>query len=620
MDKHWEYAEEANIDLVNTVVETMGVSKIIAEMLVRRGITTEQEAEVFFNPKREHLHDPFLMKDMDKAVERIHKALRDKERILVYGDYDVDGTTAVAILFSFLTSQPGVKQPLDVDSRQIYYRIPDRYKEGYGLNFEAIEYAKARQFKLIITLDCGIKANKEIELANSYGIDVIVGDHHRLGEEIPAGYAVLDPRRPDCEYPYKELSGCGVSFKIIQAYTKKYELPVEPIYEYLDLVAISIAADIVPITDENRVMAYLGLEKINNNPRSSIKALMLLSGKIKQRPQTDNTSNLFFDKKITISDLMFFIGPRINAAGRMGRDDQGSGDDQGTGGGKNAVRLLVTDDEERVAQFSQEIDNQNEDRKKLDQKATDEALAQINSNHQIEIEKNTTVLYNKDWHEGIIGIVASRLIETYYRPTIVFTQSGEFIKGSARSVRGFDIYEAIDQCRDLIEHWGGHKYAAGLTIKPENLEPFKQKFEECVTQLRQGVNFVQTIKIETEVSLDKTEPKIETQKTFNAKLLMLFEDLERFEPFGPRNLKPVFFSKGVDSGNSKIVADKHLRLSINYPNSNIKIDGIAFGQADKWDLVSSGQPFEICYTFEKNKWKDIVSIQMNVKDIRPVKK
>ncbi|MDR0437766.1 MAG: single-stranded-DNA-specific exonuclease RecJ [Bacteroidales bacterium] len=587
MKKQWVRKEPVDNEIVDRLANELKLDRTLASLLVQRGITTAEGANSFFNPQLSQLHDPFLMKDMDKAVERIHRALQNKERILVFGDYDVDGTTAVAVMFSFLSKQPGVDMG-DLNTRQIEYRIPDRYSDGYGLNETTVEYAKKHNFTLIITLDCGIKANKEIDIANSLGIDVIVGDHHRSGDTIPAGYAVLDPKRPDCEYPYNHLSGCGISFKIIQAYCRRYGIPETEIYDYLDMVVVSIASDVVPITDENRILAYYGLKQINTKPRPAFESILKYSNVVKSGK---GNPNMYFNRELTITDLVFLIGPRINAAGRMES-------------GKNAVRLLLADSLERSEIFAKEIDEYNKERKVLDSKATEEALAHFDSG-KISDTAKTTVVYDPSWHKGVIGIVASRLTESYYRPTIVFTKSGDLITGSARSVGKFDIYSAIETCSDLIEHWGGHKYAAGLSIKEENFDAFCQKFEQAAAKQLTEESLVPKVQIDAEIDF------CVITRTF-------FDNLKKFAPFGTKNPNPTFETRDVvDGGSSKIVGQKHLKLSLIQNNKqSYLIDGIAFQQADQEVLIKSGKPFNIAYQLEENEWNGKVSIQLNVKDIQ----
>jgi single-stranded-DNA-specific exonuclease len=476
----------------------------------------------------------------------------------------------------------------DLATRQIEYRIPDRYSDGYGLNMLAVEYAKENNFTLIITLDCGIKANKEIDFANSLGIDVIVGDHHRAGEKIPKGYAVLDPKRTDCNYPYKELSGCGISFKIVQAYAQKHGIPETDIFDYLDMVVGSIASDVVPITGENRILAYYGLKQINTRPRPAFESILKYSNVVKS---SKGDSSLFFNRELTIMDLVFLIGPRINAAGRMES-------------GKNAVRLLLCDTIERSEIFAKEIDEYNQERKVLDAKATEEALTHFDSGKISETGK-TTVVYDPSWHKGVIGIVASRLTEFYYRPTIVFTKSGDLITGSARSVRGFDIYSALEACSELIEHWGGHKYAAGLSIKEENFEAFSKKFEEVAILQLAEESLVPTVEIDAEID-------------FATIGRAFFDNLKKFAQFGPKNPNPTFETKGVLAGeNSKVVGQKHLKLSlVQHIKQSYPVDGIAFQQADQEFLIKSGTPFNVCYQLEENEWNGKITIQLNVKDIQ----
>jgi len=585
MKKEWARKEPADNDIVDRLENELKLDRTLVGLLVQRGVTTAEEADLFFNPKLSQLYDPFLMKDMDKAVERIHRALQNKERILVFGDYDVDGTTAVAVMFSFLSKRPDVDMSENI--RQIEYRIPDRYSDGYGLNETTVEYAKKHGFSLIITLDCGIKANKEIDLANSLGIDVIVGDHHRSGDIIPAGYAVLDPKRPDCDYPYKHLSGCGISFKIIQAYAQKYGIPETEVYTYLDMVVVSIASDVVPITDENRILAHYGLKQINTKPRPVFESILKFSNVVKSGK---GDSNLYFNRELTITDLVFLIGPRINAAGRMES-------------GKNAVRLLLSDTFERSEVYAKEIDEYNKERKLLDTKATEEALAHFDSGKISETAK-TTVVYDPTWHKGVIGIVASRLTEFYYRPTIVFTKSGDLITGSARSVKDFDIYSAIEACSDLIEHWGGHKYAAGLSIKEENLEAFSKKFEQMVSEHLAEESLAPKVEIDAEID-------------FSTITRAFFDNLKKFAPFGTRNPNPIFETHGVmDSGTSRIVGQKHLKLSLVQQNKqSFPLDGIAFQQADQEALIKSGRPFNVAYQLEENEWNGKITIQLNVRDI-----
>jgi single-stranded-DNA-specific exonuclease len=442
MKNRWVIKPDGDKEIVSCLSDELGVSQSISNMLVQRGITTFDEAKKFFRPSLDNLHDPFLMQDMDDAIERLQRALKNNERILIYGDYDVDGTTSVALVFSFLRQL----------HENIDYYIPDRYTEGYGISFKGIDYAIENEITLVIALDCGIKALEKIDYANRNNIDFIICDHHTPGEKIPEAYAVLDPKRSDCSYPYKELSGCGVGFKLLQALTISNELSKEKLWEYLDLVAVSIASDIVSITGENRVLAHFGLKQLNEAPRMGLKALISNSG--------------LDTKEISISDIVFKIGPQINAAGRIES-------------GRSSVKLLIEEDEDYAKQLSASITEHNETRKELDRNITEEALAMIHDSEELQ-KKKSTVLFKEDWHKGVIGIVASRLIESYYKPTIVLTESKGLATGSARSVDGFDLYAAIDACSDLLENFGGHMHAAGLTMKIENIEKFTEKFEKCV--------------------------------------------------------------------------------------------------------------------------------------------
>ncbi len=488
MQKRWVEQEVVNLAEMEELRRSLNVDPVLAALLVRRGISTFEEARRFFRPDLENLHDPFLMRDMDLAISRIELAIASGEKILIYGDYDVDGTTSVALVYSFFK-----KYHPEID-----FYIPDRYKEGYGISTQGIDYAADNGFTLIIAIDCGIKSVDKIDYANEKGIDFIICDHHLPGDVLPAAVAVLDPKRLDCQYPYKELSGCGIGFKLVQAYTEKHGIPFNDISCYLDLVAVSIASDIVPITGENRVLAWFGLQKINTEPCNGISALMNLSGR------KDN---------LTITDVVFTIGPRINAAGRI--DDA-----------KHAVSLLIADTEAIAFEKGQVINLKNTERKEHDSNITGQALALIDSDPEL-IGRKTTVVYNEGWHKGVIGIVASRLTEKYYRPTIVMTLSNGYAAGSARSVLGFDLYEALLECGDLLEQFGGHKYAAGLTIKPENIPAFQQRFEEVVARTIPEELLIQSLTIDAELQLEQISPKF-------------YRILKQFEPFGPQNMAPIF--------------------------------------------------------------------------------
>ncbi len=566
MEKRWVENKLSDEKTVSQLVDQLNINTIIATLLVNRGITTFKEAEEFFRPKLEHLHNPFLMKDMDLAILRIEQAIANHENILIYGDYDVDGTTSVALVYSFFKS---------IYPNLAYY-IPDRYKEGYGISYAGIDYALENQFSLIIALDCGIKSIDHITYAKERNIDFIICDHHTPGITIPDAVAVLDPKRSDCEYPFKELSGCGIGFKLIQAYSEKNNIPFENIIGYLDLVSVSIASDIVPVTGENRVLSYFGLEQLNSNPRPGLQALI-------------NISNL---KDITLNEIVFFIGPRINAAGRIDH-------------AVHAVSLLIAESEKEAFDFCEVLNLKNNERKEFDQSITLEAIALIEEDDTAKHRKST-VLYNAEWHKGVIGIVASRLIDKYYRPTIILTESNGHAAGSARSVNGFDIYEAISACSHLLDQYGGHKYAAGLTMKIENIPAFKEKFEEIVSSTIEDASLHQEIEIESEISLNE----------FNSKFYRI---LKQFAPFGPGNTKPIFLAKNVQLASEPKLIGKnnanHLKFSI-VQNSSFSFDCIAFGLGHYKSLLEQNEYFDICFNIEENTWRDKTTIQLNIKDIR----
>ena len=561
----WTLKPKPPTDKVEALQKALEVDEAIATLLLQRGIETFEEAKTFFRPSFNDLHDPFLMKDMDKAVARIEKAIANKENILVYGDYDVDGTTSVALMSTYLKT----KYPL------VHTYIPNRYDEGYGVSHKGINFALENDFSLIIALDCGIKAVEKVEYAKTLDIDFIICDHHRPGNDIPKAAAVLDPKRLDCNYPYKELCGCGVGFKLVQALASKDGQTVEDLTEYLDLVATAIGADIVPIDGENRALAYFGLQVINTNPRPGIQAIL---------DQVEKT-------ELTITDVVFIVAPRINAAGRMKH-------------GNYAVTLLAEEEEDKAKQYASEIDEYNLDRRETDKRITEEALKQIEGNK--EENRLTSVVYDEDWHKGVIGIVASRLTETYYRPTIVFTRSGEKLAASARSVRGFDVYNAIEACSEHIEQFGGHKYAAGLTLKEENYEAFKQAFEDEVTRTIDRNLLTPEIKIDSQIDVNDITPKF-------------YRILKQFAPYGPANMTPVFMTDNLnDTGYGKCVgADKtHLRLTATQPESSKNIVGIGFGMGDKFDLISDKKPFKAVYSIDDNEWKGKVTLQLKLRDIK----
>jgi len=564
MNKRWALRETADELEVKALAEALHIDPVLSALLIHRGIRNYDDARLFFRPSELDLHDPFLMADMEKAVLRIETAIQFGEKIMIYGDYDVDGTTAVSVVYSFF------KKLYD----RLEYYIPDRYSEGYGISTRGIDYAAENGFALVIALDCGIKSVDKIAYANTKGVDFIICDHHLPGDELPQAVAVLDPKRADCGYPYKELSGCGIGFKLAQAYAEKNDIPFEEISCYFDLLAISIACDIVHITGENRVLAHLGLQKINTNPCLGVKTLMEVAGK---------TSNY------TISDVVFLLGPRINAAGRI--DDA-----------KHAVELLTATDEDAAKEKSLQINVKNTERKGHDLSITDEALSIID-NDELLINRNSTVVFNENWHKGVIGIVASRLTEKYYRPTIVLTRSNGYVAGSARSVFGFDLYEALCGCSDLLIQFGGHRYAAGLTLHPENIEAFKNRFEEVVSATIKPEQLVQQIQIDAELRLSQVEPKF-------------FRILNQFGPFGPENMAPVFLSKNVYvSGIAGLVGENHIRMVVIQEGSP-GFGSIAFNQGEQLPKIKKDVPFDICYTIEENIWQERRSIQLNIKGMR----
>ncbi|MFM7015327.1 MAG: single-stranded-DNA-specific exonuclease RecJ [Bacteroidota bacterium] len=570
MEKRWVFIPKGSAETIQKLKDELNVHPVLAQLLVQRGINSYDEAKQFFRPSLNDLHDPFLMKDMEKAVERISTAILNKEKILVYGDYDVDGTTAVSLVYTFLHNQ----------YVNVGYYIPDRYKEGYGISKQGIDYAKENNFSLIIALDCGIKSIDKIDYANSLGVDFIICDHHRPGNEIPDAIAVLDPKRPDCDYPYKELSGCGVGFKLIQAIAQQKGIPFEDLEQYLDLVAVSIAADIVPITGENRILAYYGLKLLNNNPRPGFKAILELSN--------------FKKDEITVNDVVFLIAPRINAAGRIES-------------GEKAVELLVSKKDNIAGQLGDGINEHNLRRKDLDQSITEHALQLIEESEDHKFRKST-VLYNPAWHKGVIGIVASRLTEKYYRPTIVLTKSNEennMVSGSARSVKDFDVYNAIESCSDLLEQFGGHMYAAGLTMKEENVEAFIQRFEEVVSSTIEDRMLVREVEIDAELNLNDI-----SQKFFNI--------LKQFAPFGPGNMSPIFKSSNVrDNGRGKVVGNNHLKLTlVQHDDYQSTYDGIAFQLGHHHPQVEQQDAFEVVYHIEENNFNNRTTLQLNIKDLK----
>ena len=555
----------AHEEKVAKLQEALKVHPALCRLLVLRGIETYEEAKAFFRPSLTDLHDPYLMKGMAAAISRIKQAMANGEKILIYGDYDVDGTTSVAVVYSFFHAL----------YPQLDYYIPDRYREGYGISTQGIDFAQREGFSLIIALDCGIKSVDKIDYATTLGIDFIICDHHLPGEQVPSAVAVLDPKQDDCPYPYKELSGCGIGFKLIQAYAINQDLPQEQWYKYLDLVCISIASDIVPITGENRILAYHGLQKINTSPCPGVKSLIAIA-------------TLY--KKLDITDIVFVIGPRINAAGRV--DDA-----------KHAVRLLISDAESTTADDNADTLQQfNKERKDLDRTITEEALQMLAEDEQTPHRKST-VLYHEQWHKGVVGIVASRLIDYYHRPTIMLTLSDGKVGGSARSVKGFDLYEALYECREHLIQFGGHRFAAGMTMLPEKVNDFKLAFEKVVAERITPQQLIPELEIDAELDIDDINPKF-------------YNVMSQMAPFGPGNMKPVFISHQLrDSQWSKVLKETHLKFSIRRPRQRDIIDGIGFGMGDKFDIVKN-KPFDLCYQLEENEWKDRKSIQLMVKDLR----
>lgn len=562
--------DDADPEIRSRLSSELGIDPVLAGLLVQRGITTFSEARSFFRPDLADLHDPFLMKDMDKAVGRIRQAIETRTPILVYGDYDVDGTTAVSLVYSFLK-----KLTPEVD-----FYIPDRYDEGYGVSFKGIDWAVEHGFGLIITLDCGIKANDKVEYASSRGVDVIICDHHLPENELPAAVAVLDPKREDCSYPFDDLSGCGVGFKLVQAYSSRYGIPFENLVSLLDLLVVSIASDLVSVTGENRILAHYGLKQLNENPRTGLLTMIRLSG--------------LDPSHVTIDDIVFKIGPRINAAGRMES-------------GRVAVEMLTATDEAEAERIGSEINQYNNERKNIDREITQEALEMVQSGSCLSFG-NATIVYNPSWHKGVVGIVASRLVEAFYKPTIVFTrsQSNGLVTGSARSVHGFDLYDAIDSCADLLENFGGHLYAAGLTLKEENLPEFCRRIEEFIGGRITSEMLTPVIYVDAELNFDRITPKF-------------VRILKQFQPFGPGNNAPVFLTENVyDNGNGrKVGADAgHLKLELIQESQPYRhISSIAFNKAGHFEHIKNGNPIDICYSIVENYYRGIANIQLRIKDI-----
>ena len=559
MKKKWNILSSENT-VVTSLAKALSVSEIVAHLLALRGITTYDDAKSFFRPEIAHLHDPFLMKDIQIAVDRIQTVIANDEKVLVYGDYDVDGTTSVAMMYSFLKKHV----------KENEYYIPCRYEEGYGISLKGIDYAKENNFALIIALDCGIRAVDQVDYANEKGVDFIICDHHNPGEKVPEAVAILNPKQTDCNYPYKELSGCGVGFKLIQAFCQKNDIDFSEIIEYLDLLTVSIGADIVPMTGENRVFSFYGLQQINTNPRVGLKALMEVANKTKD---------------VTITDVVFGVAPRINAAGRIEH-------------AKKAVEILVETDATKAKLFADKIEENNITRRGLDQSITKEALGMI------DVQKKSTVVHSENWHKGVVGIVASRLIENFYKPTIVLAEKDGILTGSARSVHDFDLYSAIAKCAHLCEKFGGHKYAAGLSIKKENLPQFIEEFEKAVSDTITEDQLMPKINIDKVIDIDAVDDK-------------LYRIIKQFAPFGPKNLSPIFVSKGVvDNGYGKQVGAEKTHLRVNAKRSNGSIAGIGFGMGDLFENIKDNQTFDVCFSIDENEWNGRKSLQMRLRDLK----
>ena len=570
VEKIWKLREGVDAQNIRQLSSELGVDPVLAELLVQRGVYTFEQARSFFRPDLQHLHDPFLMKDMDKAVERVRRAVVSGERILVYGDYDVDGTTAVSLVYSFLRRL----------TRQVDFYIPERYDEGYGVSYKGIDWAGENGFSLSITLDCGIKANEKVDYAKTKGIDMIICDHHLPENELPAAVAVLDPKREDCNYPFDDLSGCGVGFKLVQAYSERYDIPFDTLIPLLDLLVVSIASDLVSVVGENRILAHFGLKQLNTNPREGLLAMIQLSG--------------LEPNHLTIDDIVFKIGPRINAAGRMES-------------GRMAVELLTACDAAEAIRIGTEINEHNNERKNIDRRITQEALEMVRTGNCLS-SGNATIVYNPQWHKGVVGIVASRLVEAFYKPTIVFTQSqGGLVTGSARSVHGFDLYDAIESCADLLENFGGHLYAAGLTLKEENLPSFCERIEKFISDSIIPEMQTPVVDIDAVLNFSQITPKF-------------LRILKQFQPFGPGNSAPVFLTENVyDNGMGRKVGAEggHLKLELiqeSHPYHHIS--AIAFNMASFFDHIKAGNPIDVCYSIVENYYRGTANTQLRVKDLR----
>ena len=582
IEKRWVVKPQGDRAAVEALSTELGMPTVLTNLLVQRGIDTMEKAKKFFSPSLRDLHDPFLMKDMDKAVERIERAVKAGEKVMIYGDYDVDGTTAVALVYKFLSQ---------IGHKNLSFYIPDRYVDGYGISIRSIEHALRKGVTLVIALDCGIKAVEKVAYAKERGVDFIICDHHLPAEEIPDAVAVLDPKRTDCNYPFDELSGCGVGFKLVEAYARRNNIPFSQIEPLLDLLVVSIASDIVPLVDENRILAYYGLRKLNSTPSKGLLSIIKICG--------------LEGHNITIDDIVFKIGPRINAAGRMRMDEEDV--NAAPSGGHAAVSLLIEGNEQEAAKFGEVIDSFNQDRKFIDRNVTQEAHDYVESHPELKALKST-VIYNPKWMKGIVGIVASRLIETYYRPTVVLTKSNGFVTGSARSVAGFDLYQAVESCSDLLENFGGHMYAAGLTMKEENVEAFTKRFNDYVEKNIDPNILVPQVDIDSELLFSDITDQFQRQ-------------LNSFQPFGPGNTAPVFMTRGASNrGDAKLVGVEcdHLRMDlIQRQKPHTTLPAIAFQQPTHYEWVRAGKPISVCYQIVENHYRGTVSKQLRIKDIKP---
>ena len=565
----WILQEPADPGKVTRLATEVGIDRVLAELLVKRGVETFEEARSFFRPDLANLHDPFLMKDMDRAVERVRAAIVSGEKILVYGDYDVDGTTAVALVYSFLKRF----------TSNIDFYVPDRNDEGYGVSLKGVDWAHQNGFTLIITLDCGIKAIEKTQYASERGIDMIICDHHLPDDELPAAVAVLDPKREDCSYPFDDLSGCGVGFKLVQAYSQRYNVPFESLIPLLDYLVVSIASDLVSVVGENRILAHFGLKQLNDSPRAGLFAMITLS-KLEQG-------------HVTIDDIVFKIGPRINAAGRMET-------------GRLAVELLTSDDLDSAMEIGEKINENNNERKSIDREITQEALEMV-QNGQCLSWQNATIVYNPNWNKGVVGIVASRLVEAFYKPTIVLTKSNGFVTGSARSIQGLDLYEAIENCSDLLENFGGHVYAAGLTLKEEYLAEFSERVNRFIGEKVTEEMMTPVIELDAKLDFSSITPKF-------------FRILKQFQPFGPGNNNPLFLTENVyDDGNGRKVGagGVHMKLDLIQESQPYhRISAIAFNMSDFYEYIKAGNPFDVCYSIVENYYRGTSTIQLRVKDMR----